>query len=74
VLGRPLTEIYMGVGDRATFLATLRSNGQIDEPGASMTTRDGTRRTIDLTVTVVRNELGEVVGSVCVGKVTYAIH
>lgn len=74
IVGRPLTEIYRGVGDRAEFLSTLRSAGQIDDRGATMTTRDGSRRIFDLTVAVVRNELGEVVGSVCVGKKTYAIH
>src|SRR5207244_1132046 len=74
VLGRPLTEIYRGVGDRMQFLTALRSTGQIDERGATMTSRDGTRHTFDLTVAVVRNELGEVVGSVCVGKKQFAYH
>jgi len=39
-----------------------------------MRARDGSRRRFDLTVSVVRNDLGEVVGSVCVGKTAYAIH
>jgi len=72
ILGLPLTEIYRGFGDRANFLSILRGAGQIDDRGATMTARDGSRRTFDLTVAVVRNELGEVVGSVCVGKKPYA--
>ena len=74
MIGKPLTEIYKGFADRAQFLSTLRAAGRIDDRGATMTSRDGSRRTFDLTVAVVRNELGEVVGSVCVGKKPYSFH
>lgn len=68
IMGLPLTEIYKGAGDRAKFLSMLRGAGQIEDHHAAMTARDGSRRNFELTVSVVRNELGEVVGSVCVGK------
>ena len=74
VVGQPLTEIYRSAGDRSQFLAMLRSVGQLDDRGAKMKARDGTDRTFDLIVAVVRNELGEVVGSVCVGKHPLAVH
>ena len=74
VVGQPLTEIYGGAGDRPQFLALLRSRGEIHHPEAAMRARDGSRRTLDLTVAVVRNDLNEVVGSVCVGKKAAASH
>lgn len=72
IVGLPLTEIYHEAGDRAQFLSELRGSGEIDVPGALMDARDGSKRAFDLNVSVIRNELGEVVGSVCVGKRTYA--
>lgn len=74
VLGEPLTRIYTSVGDRSDFLTKLHGHGRIDDSTATMLARDGSGRVFDLTVSVVRNELGEVVGSVCVGKAQYAVH
>jgi len=74
VLGEPLTRIYTSAGDRADFLSLLRGKGRIDDRTATMQASDGSGRLFDLTVSVVRNELGEVVGSVCVGKAQYAVH
>lgn len=71
ILGLPLTEIYLGSGDRAQFLSELRGSGQIVDPDALMNARDGSKRPFDLSVSVIRNELGELVGSVCVGKIAF---
>jgi PAS domain S-box-containing protein len=74
ILGEPLTRIYTSAGDRSEFLSSLRGKGRIQDSEATMRARDGSGRIFDLTVSVVRNELGEVVGSVCVGKPQYAMH
>jgi PAS domain S-box-containing protein len=74
MLGEPLTRIYTSAGERSDFLSRLRGHGRIDDRTATMRARDGSGRLFDLTVSVVRNELGEVVGSVCVGKAQYAVH
>ena len=72
VVGLPLTEIYHGSGDRPALLALLRGSGHIDDRRAWMKARDGSKHEFDLSVSVVRNDLGEIVGSVCVGKKQFA--
>ena len=68
VVGRPLTQIYRSENDRRELISELRQAGEVELQGAAMQARDGSPRAFDLTVSVLRNELGEVVGSVCVGK------
>ena len=74
IIGEPITRIYAGAEQEPDLLSQLRGKGRIDDREATMRARDGSRRRFDLTVSVVRNELGEVVGSVCVGKSSYNLH
>jgi len=74
ILGEPLARIYASADEEPGLLSQLRGKGRFDDREATMRARDGSRRRFDLTVSVVRNDLGEVVGSVCVGKTAYAIH
>lgn len=68
ILGRHLSDIYAGAGDRTHLRAALRAKGEISDHGATLKTRDGADKRFDLTISVTRNELGEVIGAVCVGE------
>jgi len=68
VIGRPITELVATDMERRDFLAKLRRSGTILERSTAVRRSDGLRLTLDLTFAVVRNDLGEMVGAVCVGK------
>lgn len=68
IVGRPITDLLVFEMERRDFLARLRRAGTVLEESASIRRADGGRMNIDVTFAVVRNDLGEMVGAVCVGK------
>jgi PAS domain S-box-containing protein len=68
IVGRPITDLLGVDMERRDFLARLRRAGTVLEESTSIRRADGKRMDLDMTFAIVRNDLGEMVGAVCVGK------
>ena len=74
VIGRPITELLAHGIERRDFISRLRRSGTILEESTAIRKADGARVNLDLTFAVIRNDLGEMIGSVCLGKSPARVH
>lgn len=74
MLGRPITELLSGQNEKRDILSRLRRAGTLQEESTAVSRIDGNSLTLDLTFAAVRNDLGEMVGAVCVGKDPSRVH
>ncbi len=74
VVGRPVSELIPEADGHGDLLARLRRSGTVVEEGRSLVSGDGSPVPLDLTITTVRNDLGEMVGAVCMGKDPNRLH
>jgi PAS domain S-box-containing protein len=73
LIGRPITDLLGTRVERRAFLGRLRRSTVVTEP-TPLRRSDGNLLTLDFTFSVIRNELGEMVGTVCVGKDAGWVH
>jgi PAS domain S-box-containing protein len=80
MMGKPLSDLLEGApGEGAPngspdLLARLRRAGRVVEEGTPVRRGDGNPVELDLTFTTVRNDLGEMVGAVCLGTDPSRLH
>ena len=67
VLGRPIDQLFVEE-NAADIIRRINTQGQIHGYGSQLTRADGDELEIELNLSVLRDELGEVVGSVWLGR------
>jgi PAS domain S-box-containing protein len=71
MIGRPITVIIPPElhYEEAQILARIRAGERVEHYVTTRVAKDGTRRKVSITVSPVRNALGEIVGASKIGRV-----